>query len=96
MAPFTPAALAALPTTPNLAAAAFVPWADVPRPLDLYAIAAHALDEEAAALRADASLPRHLWGGGLGRAELAFVDGEVRRHLVSPLALCASAIPNRC
>ena len=45
MAPFTPAALAALPTTPNLAAAAFVPWADVPRPLDLYAIAAHALDE---------------------------------------------------
>mmetsp|Transcript_14072 Transcript_14072/g.34945 ORF Transcript_14072/g.34945 Transcript_14072/m.34945 type:complete len:256 (-) Transcript_14072:69-836(-) len=96
MAPFTPAALAALPTTPYLAAAAFVPWADVPRPLDLYAIAAHALDKEAATLRADASLPRHLWGGGLGRAELAFVDGEVRRHLVSPLALCASAIPNRC
>ena len=53
-------------------------------------------EQEAAALRVDGSLPRHMWGGGLSRAELAFVDGEVRRHLVSPLALCASAIPNRC
>ena len=45
-------------------------------------------EQEAAALRVDGSLPRHMWGGGLSRAELAFVDGEVRRHLVSPLALC--------
>ena len=30
MAPFAPAALAALPTTPYLAAAAFVAWVDVP------------------------------------------------------------------
>mgnify|MGYP005712923847 CR=1 FL=1 len=52
--------------------------------------------QEAAALRLNGSLPRHMWGGGLNRAELAFVDGEVRRHLVSPLALCVSAIPNHC
>ena len=39
-----------------------------------------------AALRIDGALPRHMWGGGLSRAELVFVDGEVRRHLVSPLA----------
>ena len=52
--------------------------------------------QEVAALRIDGALPRHVWGGGLSRAELAFVDGEVRRHLVSPLALCVSAIPTRC
>ena len=45
---------------------------------------------------ANPNLNPNQWGGGLGRAELAFVDGEVRRHLVSPLALCASALPNRC